>query len=282
MIRKAIISLAVWFVAQLIVMGIALLITKDESTSMIAGLFGGAVITIFFLALIKYYKFSDLVKPVPFIVWLASIPLVFSTLFAINILSSIVEIPDLLTDEFEVLSSSIIGIIAIAVVGPIQEEIIMRRVIMKSIYDQKKKVWLAIIISSVVFAVIHGNPIQMVFALPAGILLGWLYYRTGSLLVPITGHIVNNSFSCVDTRTKLTESIYGADATLSQPSVAITFAICIIIAAVLIVWLNNYCKTHSDFLPLQPESQDDLNFEVSSTTENQDNTPNTLKYRKED
>lgn len=267
MIKKTIISLAVWFATQIIAMGIAIPITKDMDLSMIIGLSGGAVMTIIFLALIKYYKPSDLVKPVPFIVWLASIPLVFCTLFAIDIISSAVEIPDLLTDQFEILTSSVIGILTLALIGPIQEEIIMRRVIMKSIYDKKKNVWLAITVSALLFAIIHGNPIQIVFAFPAGLLLGWLYYRTGSLLVPITGHVLNNSFSCVDTKLKLTDSIYGTNATLSQASVVITLVVCIVIAATLICWLNSYCRKHPDYMPLQPESQDNVIPEANAVTE---------------
>lgn len=254
MIKKIIISMAVWFLTQVIITGIAKAVTGSNDMALIMGLFGGAVATIIILALIRYYKPSELIKPVPFIVWLASIPLVFCSLFAIDILSSCVDIPDMLGQEFEILASSAWGILAITILGPVQEEIIMRRIIMKSIYDKKKNVWLAIVVSALIFAVIHGNPIQIVFAFPAGLLLGWLYYRTGSLLIPITGHIVNNSFSCIDLNFKLTEGIYGAQATLTQANVFITFVSCIIIAIALIFWLINYCKKNPEFLPLQPES----------------------------
>lgn len=268
MIKKIIISMAVWFLTQVIIMGIAMAVTGSNNMAMIMGLFGGAVATIIILALIRYYKPSELIKPVPFIVWLASIPLVFCSLFAIDILSSCVDIPDMLGQEFEILASSAWGILAITFFGPVQEEILMRRVVMKSIYDKKKNVWLAILVSAFIFAAIHVNPIQVVFAFPAGVLLGWLYYRTGSLLVPITGHVLNNSFSCVDMKLKLTDSIYGADSTLAQPSVAVTLVACIAIAAVLICWLNVYCRKHADFLPLQPESNDDAqvteNFEITN------------------
>lgn len=268
MTKKIIISLATWFLSQVIVLFIASAITGNQNIAMIASLSGGAIITIITLALIKYYKPSELITPVPFKVWIASIPLVFCTLFAIDILSSCVDIPDLLGDEFDIISSSIIGILAITILGPVQEEIIMRRIIMKSIYDKKKNVWLAIVVSALLFAIIHGNPIQIVFAFPAGLLLGWLYYRTGSLLIPITGHIVNNSFSCIDLNFKLTEGIYGAQATLTQANVFITFVSCIIIAIALIFWLINYCKKNPEFLPLQPEStEQELQADASEMIE---------------
>jgi len=37
----------------------------------------------------------------------------------------------------------------------------------------------------------------VVFAMPAGIFLGWLYCKTGSLLVPICVHILNNTISFI-------------------------------------------------------------------------------------
>ena len=73
----------------------------------------------------------------------------------------------------------------------------MRRVILKEMAKATKSMWWGIIISSALFAIIHVNPIQIVFAMPAGIFLGWIYCKTGSLLVPICIHIINNSISFV-------------------------------------------------------------------------------------
>ena len=77
------------------------------------------------------------------------------------------------------------------------EEMIMRRVILKEMEQLTKSMWWGIIISSALFAIIHINPIQVVFAMPAGIFLGWLYCKTGSLLVPICVHILNNTISFI-------------------------------------------------------------------------------------
>jgi membrane protease YdiL (CAAX protease family) len=39
------------------------------------------------------------------------------------------------------------------------------------------------------------NPAQVLFAFLLGVVFGWIYYKTGSLIPVILMHIVNNSFS---------------------------------------------------------------------------------------
>ena len=52
--------------------------------------------------------------------------------------------------------------------------------------------------SSLVFGVVHMNPAQIPFAFLLGVMFGWLYYRTGSLLPGIIGHVLNNSVAAVN------------------------------------------------------------------------------------
>jgi membrane protease YdiL (CAAX protease family) len=49
----------------------------------------------------------------------------------------------------------------------------------------------------VLFALIHFNPAQMPHAFIIGLLLGWMYYRTGSILPGVVFHWVNNSVAYV-------------------------------------------------------------------------------------
>ena len=54
---------------------------------------------------------------------------------------------------------------------------------------------LAIVISALFFAAIHGNLWQGVSAFLIGCLFGYVYYRTGSLKLTMLMHCVNNTFS---------------------------------------------------------------------------------------
>ena len=53
----------------------------------------------------------------------------------------------------------------------------------------------AIVVSSVMFALLHGNMVQSPFALMAGVALGYLSVKTDSLWTGIIIHALNNSFS---------------------------------------------------------------------------------------
>ena len=115
------------------------------------------------------------------------------------------------------------------------EEIMMRRVILKEMQRATKSMWWGIIISSALFAIVHINPVQVVFAMPAGIILGWLYCKTGSLLVPICVHILNNSAAFITMR-------MDSDSTFSIKSpfgVMLTF-ILFFISVGAAIWIVRY------------------------------------------
>ena len=55
----------------------------------------------------------------------------------------------------------------------------------------------AIAVSSVMFAMLHGNMVQAPFALMAGFALGYLSVKTGTIWTGIIIHVLNNSISLV-------------------------------------------------------------------------------------
>jgi membrane protease YdiL (CAAX protease family) len=57
----------------------------------------------------------------------------------------------------------------------------------------------ALVASSVLFALLHGNFIQIPFAFCVGLALGYAVIRTGSMWSAIVLHFINNAFSCLIT-----------------------------------------------------------------------------------
>ena len=55
------------------------------------------------------------------------------------------------------------------------------------------KPWAAILISAIIFGLVHGNSAQFLNASLLGILLGWMFYRTGSIIPGFVLHWVNNT-----------------------------------------------------------------------------------------
>ena len=98
--------------------------------------------------------------------------------------------------EFDVPSTvfgRILYIIAIAVVPPLAEETAIRGVVMQPL--RKYGNVFAIVMSSFVFALLHGNLVQAPFALIAGIGLGYVAVVTESLLPGMIIHLLNNMLS---------------------------------------------------------------------------------------
>lgn len=98
----------------------------------------------------------------------------------------------------EQLSGDIPMMIIMAVFfAPLLEEIIFRGIIMKGLLNKGWQPWKAILLSSVIFGVVHGNPWQFLGAVLLGCVLGVVYLKTKSLLLPILLHAFNNLISCL-------------------------------------------------------------------------------------
>ena len=109
------------------------------------------------------------------------------------------------------LSNDTALMIAMAVImAPIFEEIVFRGIIMKGMLNKGVKPMKAIWISALVFGLVHGNPWQFVGAVLLGFVLGLVYYKTKSLLLPILLHAFNNLVSTVMMTCFKTESFADA------------------------------------------------------------------------
>ena len=81
--------------------------------------------------------------------------------------------------------------------GPVAEEILFRKIVLYSLLGsrmlKKKAIW-AILISSLIFAILHISPEKFLYTFIFGLLYAWLAYRTGSLWPSIILHIIRNTF----------------------------------------------------------------------------------------
>ncbi len=102
------------------------------------------------------------------------------------------------TEAFSQLLTEPAALIVMTVIlAPILEEVLFRGIILKGLINNGTQPITAIIISAVIFGVVHFNPWQFAGALLLGLVLGLVYYRTNSLLVPILLHAFNNLTSAL-------------------------------------------------------------------------------------
>lgn len=85
--------------------------------------------------------------------------------------------------------------IATAIVPALVEEFACRGIVLGLL--KKYGEGFAIITSSVVFGVMHGNFEQIPFAITVGLILGYVYVKTGSIWASAIIHCVNNSVSVI-------------------------------------------------------------------------------------
>lgn len=126
---------------------------------------------------------------------LLSVILYFSFILAQDFLFFLLPpIPDILESTFDILQSGWLGIITIALLGPLLEELLFRGAVTR-ILLQKYSPVKAILLSALIFGLFHINPAQVVSAGLMGIVLAWIYYKTSSLIPCILIHVLNNSLS---------------------------------------------------------------------------------------
>lgn len=93
--------------------------------------------------------------------------------------------------------SNLVLVISAVIMAPIFEEIVFRGIIQKGLINRGTKPINAIWISAIVFGLVHANPWQFVGAVLLGYVMGLVYYKTKSLLMPILLHAFNNGISAL-------------------------------------------------------------------------------------
>lgn len=107
------------------------------------------------------------------------------------------ELPNIVEGEFDMIMKDRWGYLVVGLLAPLAEEMVFRGAVLRSLLRWKENPWIGIVISAVLFAVIHMNPAQMPHAFLIGLLLGWLYYRTDSIVPGVVYHWVNNTVAYV-------------------------------------------------------------------------------------
>jgi hypothetical protein len=99
--------------------------------------------------------------------------------------------------EFDGLGHFILGILAIAVLPGIGEELLFRGLVQNILFKAFKNPHAAIWIAAFLFSAIHFQFYGLVPRMLLGALFGYLYFFSGKLIFPMLAHFLNNCFMLV-------------------------------------------------------------------------------------
>jgi membrane protease YdiL (CAAX protease family) len=88
------------------------------------------------------------------------------------------------------------SILMLVILAPVMEEVLFRGILLESVRS-KYNSGRAIVVSALMFGVIHFIPQQVVNAFVIGLILGFIYVRTDSLWPVIIIHALNNAMAYV-------------------------------------------------------------------------------------
>lgn len=194
---------------------VGILVTKDftmgfasDSVFTLVTLAVSAVVTIAVFLLTKWTVVSRnyiLTRPWTVLFWtvIASLGAIVPSIY----IQEFIEWPQWMTDFFSSeetmkvltgLLGTTGGAFVIVILQPLAEEIVFRGAILRTLLRWKPEHrWLMITLSALLFALAHMNPMQFIHPFLIGLLLGWMYERTGSIIPGVAYHWINNAAAVV-------------------------------------------------------------------------------------
>ena len=145
------------------------------------------------------------------------------------------ELPNIVEEEFDMILRNRYGYFVIGLLAPLAEELVFRGAILRALLKWNSRPWVGILISAVLFSAAHMNPAQIPHTLLIGLLLGWLYYRTDSIVPGVVFHWVNNTVAYVLYNFYPDPDMTTLDLFGSQQHVlmAVGFSLCILIPSLM-------------------------------------------------
>ena len=119
-----------------------------------------------------------------------------SAILPINLFVAFLDFGDYATATSDS-ALSVASIVGICLLAPFAEELVMRGGVEEYLLRWKPNAALAIVLSALLFGVLHFYPSQIVIAFLNGLLYGWVYYRSRNVLACFLMHMVNNTASCL-------------------------------------------------------------------------------------
>lgn len=171
-----------------------------EWHSMYLNAIGMAVAALAVICTIKSAEIDLKMKYKPVLQLLTVAAMAYSASALFNILLGMIPWNELFAKPVAPEESTFFGIpwwariLCYEIVAPISEELVFRQVIYKRLRGISP-VWVAVMISALLFGFYHGNLVQGIYAFIMGCLLALVYEWTESFVAPVLFHMIANHLS---------------------------------------------------------------------------------------
>lgn len=148
-------------------------------------------------SVLRLHKINFKIVPLIIGLMIGSIPIVgainFVFMFLLKILFGDVILPEIPIPETA--SKLLLSLLLIGITPGICEEVLFRGIILRSFEKYGK--WIALILSSFLFSILHISTTKVLGIFILGLLIGYIVIKTNSLYSGIIAHTVNNSVALI-------------------------------------------------------------------------------------
>jgi len=138
-----------------------------------------------------YWRLPPPGQTLPYLLVLAGAIIVLSDLN--NLVGFLIPLPERYAQLFEqLIPNPTAALLGAVIIVPIAEELVFRGLVLRRLLGTRSATQ-AIVLSAILFALVHVNPWQAIPAFFSGLLFGWAYVRTRSLGLCIVAHALNNA-----------------------------------------------------------------------------------------
>ena len=155
---------------------------------------------------------------------------------------SLKELTQYLT-KFNSVGELVLGLLIFALIPAIGEELVFRGIVQNQLIRWLKNPHLGIWVTAIIFGAIHLQFYGMLPRTLLGALLGYLYWWSGNIWVPILGHFMNNGFTVFMLYLVQQKNIdFDVESTEAMPVSTILFSL--LVTALLLAFLQRQFKVY--------------------------------------
>jgi membrane protease YdiL (CAAX protease family) len=214
-----------------VIIGIVAVLLGAEDTSLFIGMVTGLVNLIALAIVIfigfkktkrtwnevfKFNKVSPLLW-VAVIVFMAGLVIVTSELD--NLVNYVLPMPEIFTNAFDAVmikQAFVFAVIGVGIIPGVMEELFFRGLILDGFhrnYSERK----AIIVSALLFGLIHLNPWQFYGGAIIGLISAWICIKTNSIVLSIYIHFFNNTLYTITMKYRQLIPVRGFNSNFATP-----------------------------------------------------------------